>query len=162
MAQRSSSWNGKASQIGPGNGFDIGLERSCAKEGNFTRSIICKKYILHWPSGNWRWVEKPIEKSFIQAVKAHGRADHRVLNPNGLQRGPGPRKPGLAPCDLYLFGSLKGSLQRSSCDAGQHLVNAIDAVFQTMQTVNREDVLPNEGERSGDDAKAGGVPEKKK
>jgi hypothetical protein len=98
-----------------------------------------------------------------ESASRHGKVDHRVLNPNGLQRGPHrPRTPGLALCDFYLFGSVKGSLQRSCCDAGQHLLKAIDAAFLTTQTVNREDVLQNEGERSGDDAKARGGPRNEK
>jgi hypothetical protein len=53
---------------------------------------------------------------------------------SGMKRTPYPRySPDLAPCDFYLFGYIKGRLAGASFEDLAQLLQAIDAIFQSIE-----------------------------
>jgi hypothetical protein len=61
---------------------------------------------------------------------------------NGMKRAPRPLySPDVAPCDFYLFGYVKGMLAGVSVEEPDQLLQAIDAIFQSMEKATLERVF---------------------
>jgi hypothetical protein len=52
-----------------------------------------------------------------------------------------PYSQNLAPGDLYLFGYIKGRLAGASFEQADQLLQAIDAIFQSMENATLEQVF---------------------
>jgi histone-lysine N-methyltransferase SETMAR len=57
---------------------------------------------------------------------------------NGMEKAPHPPYSlDLAPCDFYLFGYIKDRLAGASFDGPDRLLQAIDAIFQSIEKPHR-------------------------
>jgi hypothetical protein len=59
-----------------------------------------------------------------------------------MKKGPlPPYSPDLAPCDFHLFGYIKGRLAGASSEAPDQLLQAIDAIVQSIRKTTLERVF---------------------
>jgi histone-lysine N-methyltransferase SETMAR len=81
--------------------------------------------------------------------RLHARADNarshtaqkvtEFLAGNGMKRTPHPPySSDLTPCDFYLFGCIKGRLAGASFEEPDQLLQAIDAIFQSIEKATLE------------------------